>query len=88
MALDVFFVADIEAAIIGTLFSGLNSNINSNGINAEFCKGLISQSKAICESCQCSWLRIEGGVCGRLEPGKLQLLIDNNIPLIDPETST
>ena len=79
---DVFFIAGIEAVLIGTLFSGLNSNINSGGINTEYCKGLVAQTKAICESCQCSWLRIMGGVTGRLEPGKLQMIIDSNIPLI------
>jgi hypothetical protein len=75
-------VRDIEAILIGTLYSGLNASINSGGINVEYCKGLVAQSKAICESCQGSWLRVMGGVAGRLEPGKLELIIDCNIPLV------
>lgn len=82
MALGAYFTKDIESGLIATLFSGLCSNINSDGINIEYCKGLIAQSKAIAEMCQCNWLRIEGGVAGRLGPDRLQLIIDNNIPLI------
>lgn len=81
MSLDVYFRNDLQQIIAGTLYSSLNASVQS-GVDTSYCLGVMAQARAMAIATGVKWKSVECLVAEGIEVEVLQLLLDNNIPLI------